>query len=125
MTERYSLNTLRPNNWYLNEDKVRRVREAWSKGEQDLLPPVLVVRIDDHWALIDGHSRAWVALEHGEVDILGMTLNNVDSEEFGLYEIIHRRGPSEGVRNLQDLSERILPSSEYEEKWIKYCRSLT
>ena len=44
-------------------------RVAWREGRGRELPPVLVTRIDEEWALIDGHSRALAALERGEAVI--------------------------------------------------------
>lgn len=57
---------LRPNDWFINQVKLESVREAWRRGEQEHLAPVLVAEIDGRLSLLDGHSRAYVTFQRGE-----------------------------------------------------------
>ena len=113
---------LRPNNWYLNHEKLKRVRMAWKSGEQDALPPVLVTEIDGELSLIDGHSRAYAAYERGETHIKAdvCELEKIEGSN-ALYRYIHREGPKLGVNTIADLRNRILPPDEHRRLWTGYC----
>lgn len=113
---------LRPNNWFISREKLDRVREAWDRGLQDNLPPVLVTCIEGQASLIDGHSRAYAAFEKGATKILALVEDLKDIEGSSeLYLHIHEEGPSQGIECIADLTERILDPEEYREKWIGYC----
>jgi hypothetical protein len=114
--------SLRPNNWYINREKLERVRSVWDNGDQDKLPPVLVTEIDGEASLIDGHSRAYAAFERGEIYIDAdiYTLEEIEGSS-ALYKHIHREGPKMGISTIADLQERILPSEEHKRLWTGYC----
>lgn len=122
METHVNLNDLRPNNWYINCAKLERVREAWLKGEQDLLPPILISEIDGTIALIDGHSRAYAAYENGQTRICAdlQKLEDIEGSR-GLYEHIHRAGPSQGIRTIADLASRIVSPQDHQSLWINWC----
>jgi hypothetical protein len=118
-----ALADLRPNNWYIHQDKLARARQAWVRGEGDQLPPVLVSRIDGQLSLIDGHARAYAAYEKGQTHIQAQVeiLEEIEGSK-ALYRHIHRRGPAVGVNRISDLGERILPPVEHERRWVAYCQ---
>ena len=124
-TKKVSLNCLRPNNWYLNIEKVNKIREVWSLRKQDELPFILVCEIDKVLAIIDGNTRAFVAWENGvkELEVRIEDLESID-EFGGLYKKIHRQGPVEGVSLVEDLSKRLLHPEEYQTKWLNKCQEL-
>ncbi|MGD8403161.1 MAG: hypothetical protein PVJ21_05835 [Anaerolineales bacterium] len=113
---------LRPNNWYLNREKLEHIRTAWNNGEQEQLPSVLVSEIDSELSLIDGHSRAYAAFERGETHI-NATVQGIESIEGSseLYRHIHREGPTLGINTIADLRECILPPEEHRRLWTGYC----
>ena len=117
-----SLSTLRPNNWFINRAKLQSVREAWRRGEQEHLPPVLVAEIEGELSLIDGHSRAFVAYERGETHIwaLALKLEQIEGSQ-ALYRHIHREGPRNGVETIADLSVRIVGPEDHQRLWVGYC----
>ena len=113
---------LRPNNWYINQEKLERVCAAWDNGEQEELPPVLVSEIDGELSLIDGHSRAFAAFERGETYINAdvCALEKIEGSS-ALYRHIHCEGPKQGIRTIADLRNRILPPEEHRHLWTGYC----
>jgi len=115
---------LRPNNWYINREKLERVRAAWENGKQNELPPVLVTEIDGELSLIDGHSRAYAAFERGESHI-GANICELEAIEgsSALYKHIHREGSKRGIQTIADLQGRILPLEEYRRLWTGYCNN--
>ncbi|MEW6686782.1 MAG: ParB/RepB/Spo0J family partition protein [Candidatus Edwardsbacteria bacterium] len=113
---------LRPNNWFINKAKLDKVREAWRRGEQELLPPVLVTRIDGELSLIDGHARAYAALENGLSEIRAVVedLDQIEGSK-ALYEHIHRESSKIGILTVADLGNRIVEPEEHERLWVGYC----
>lgn len=123
MHELVPLKDLRPNNWYINQAKLDRVREAWRLGEQDLLPPVLIAHIDGELGLIDGHARTYAAFENGATRIKALVQDLADIEgSRALYRHIHREGPNRGVLSIADLKDRIVTPEEHKRLWIDYCQ---
>lgn len=117
-----NLRELRPNNWYINREKLHRVRQAWAKGFENRLPPVLVSEIDGSLALIDGHSRAFAAYENGMVTIEAIVEKLEDIEgSIELYRFIHNSGPGLGVSTIADLVDRIVSPEEHWKLWISWC----
>ena len=113
---------LRPNNWFINRDRLEAVRKAWRRGEEVHLPPVLVTEIDGELSLIDGHSRAYAAWENGALRI-GAIVKDLDEIEGSkaLYKHIHREGPKLGIRTIGDLEGRIVGPREHRRLWVGYC----
>jgi hypothetical protein len=114
---------LRPNNWYINEAKLNRVREAWQQGSQDKLPPVLVTEIDGSLSLIDGHARTYAAYEMGETYLLAVfnDLGQIGGS-MALYKHIHQKGKKLGIETIADLKDRIVGPDDHERLWVGYCR---
>lgn len=122
LTKWVELLTLRPNNWYLNQAKLDRVRQAWRESQQDQLPPVLIATIDNQLSLIDGHSRAFAAFEQGQTMIQAHHQSLADiGGSAALYEYIHREGPEIGIHTIADLAKRILPPQEHQNRWSGFC----
>lgn len=122
MKVRLKISELRPNNWFLCEEKVLKIRNVWLLGKQSELPPVVVTRIDNQLSLIDGNTRAYVALENGSEEIEAELLNlNLIDGPLDLYTYIHRKGPANGVELVSDLQDRILSSDEFKKRWIDFC----
>ena len=113
---------LRPNNWYINQEKLDSARAAWNNGNEENLPSVLVTKIDGELSLIDGHSRAYAAFERGETYIKAEVeeLETIEGST-ALYEYIHRQGPARGIYSIADLGERIVSAEEHKRLWIEYC----
>lgn len=113
---------LRPNNWYINREKLNRVRAAWQNGEQGGLPPVLVAKIDGALSLIDGLSRSFAAFENGETYVKA-DIRDLESIEgcVALYRHIHRAGPERGICTIADLREYIVSPEAHRRLWVGYC----
>jgi len=116
------IKNLRPNNWYLCKEKVNKVRLSEKKLRSK---PIQVLQIDQDWALIDGHSRAYVAWEEKiewiECQILNA--NDCNPVELRLYQWIHRNSKRFGITLISDLKDRILPERDYETQWLGFCKT--
>lgn len=45
-----------PNNFYINKDKLEKIRKIYSEDENPVFPPVLVGIINGEYCLIDGYG---------------------------------------------------------------------
>jgi len=106
----------------LTQSKLAEVRQAWRRGKQDRLPPILVTEIDGELSLIDGHSRVLAAYESGATKI-GAEIRSLKEIEGSraLYKHIHREGPRRGIETIADLADRVLEADDHRKAWVGYC----
>ena len=125
MTKYVNIDSLRPNNWFLDKSKLENIRDIWNRGNQSSLPPVVVTLIDNELSLIDGHCRAFVALEKGVAEILADIL---EPSHFSHYidwlKVFHRQGPYVGVKNVHDLGKRVIDSKNIEQAPVHISQRL-
>ena len=125
MTKFVKLDQLRPNNWFLDKTKLNKIREIWQRGEQHLLPAVAVTLIDNEFCLIDGHCRAYVALENGVGMILADIIDTSDlTYNLEWLIIFHRQGPFIGVKCVGDLGRRIVEYKDTADRSLHISRRL-
>jgi hypothetical protein len=125
MTKFVNINGLRPNNWFLDKSKLEHIREVWNKGEQGELPAIVVTSIDNELSLIDGHCRAYVAMENGAGAILADIVEPSHfSHNLEWLIIFHRQGPYVGVKNIHDLGKRVIDSERVERKPVHVSQRL-
>lgn len=119
------IKNLIPNNFYLNEDKVKSVRQAYESNNQRVLPPVTVGVIGEEYSLIDGHSRAFVAFENGEKDIIAEVypIEEIPGPT-NLYIYLHNKAKELNLTSIDKLKNRILNSEKHEVLWVQYCQEL-
>jgi hypothetical protein len=108
MTTSVEISKLRPTFWYLERSKLEVIREVWRRGDESLLPPILVTYIDNEPTLIDGHCRAYVALINGATHIQAVSKNISETDNYyHLFYDIHQKCVGQGVLAIQDLENRI------------------
>lgn len=114
-----------PNNLYLNGDKIEKIKKGYDRNKILCLPPILVGIIDNEMALIDGHSRTWVAYNNGKTTIKAIIQ---PIEEMGdceeLYRRIHEIAKENKILDISCLSNRIVYGEEHEEKWVGFCNEI-
>lgn len=112
---------LQPSNWYLNQAKLERIREAWASGNQADLPPVLITQINEKLCLIDGHSRAYAAYENNSQRISAI-FEYLESIEgcAELYRHVYEEAQRMGLQTIADLAARILSPDDHKRLWIDY-----
>lgn len=118
------ISDLQPNNWYICQRKLDRIRRVWDRQEEGELPPVLVTKIDGRLSLIDGHCRTFVALEHGRhtIPAIYCPLTEIDDSS-KLYEHIHREGAKRKILHMMDLSGRVVSEEDYVRLWLRRCQA--
>lgn len=107
--EMVEIQGLRPNNWFLDRSKLAAIRQVWEKRQENALPPISVAFIDGQLSLLDGHCRAFVALENGQ-RMIPAVIEDLGSLEVprNVREYFHRQGPLVGIRHVPDLGKRIV-----------------
>jgi hypothetical protein len=113
VTTSVEISELRPTYWHLDRKKLEAVLEVWRRGEESLLPPILVTTIDNEVTLIDGHCRAYVALINGETYILA-SWENIEKAETNchLFKNFHQKCLGQGIMTIKDLEKRIFDLAE-------------
>lgn len=84
--------------------------------------PLPLKRLDDKIILTDGHTRAYAAYLAG-LDRVPFVWDE-DELNWNLYEKCVEACQKENVFTIQDLSNYIISSKDYETKWIKWCNTL-
>lgn len=114
-----------PNNFYISESKLNKVREAYGINNQDSLPPILVGIIGEEYALIDGHSRVMAAFENG-LETITADVHPIEEIEgpIDLYIAIYNKSKEMGLDSIERLKGKILVNEEYKKLWIEYCENL-
>lgn len=113
---------------YINERKLKAVREWLSEGEGFSSNPLPVYDFGDGYVLIDGHTRALAAFLQGTKEVCiepDETDYFDDAETLALYKTCIGWCVEENIKDVAALAERIIPDEEYEEKWIKRCAELS
>jgi hypothetical protein len=113
MTISVEISKLKPTNWYLERRKLEAIREAWRKGEESSLPPILITNIDNEITLIDGHCRAYTALVNGASSILAsLKKTRETNSNCYLFKNFHRKCVEQGIMTIGDLETRIFDLAE-------------
>lgn len=110
---------------YLNQDKICRIKQWFSKNDLDHFSPLPVHDFgNETYTLTDGHTRAFVAYQSGVfalpviydhddivTGIPGQILYQADIE---WCERFH-------LKRISDLKNRILDNQSYQKLWIERC----
>ena len=113
MTKYVDINTLRPNNWFLDKKKLENIRKTWLNGKQHLLPAITVTIIDGELSLIDGHCRAYVARENGAAEIPARIVDPAKIRgNIELLTLFHQQGPVIGIKRIADLGGKIIDTND-------------
>lgn len=114
-----------PNNFYINKEKLEKIRIIYSEDKNPVFPPVLVGIINEEYVLIDGHSRTMAAFENDKKFIYAQIhpIEEVPGPT-KLYLTIHNKSKEIGLESIENLQDRIIPNCEYEVLWVKYCDDL-
>lgn len=114
-----------PNNFYINKEKLEKIRNIYSDDKNPVFPPVLVGVINEEYVLIDGHSRAMAAFEHGK-KFISAEIHPIEDVPgpTKLYLTLYNKSKKMGLKSIENLQDRIVPNCEHEILWVKYCDDL-
>ncbi len=112
-----SLASLQPSQHCVSAGKLRLCREWFAEGHE--IDPIPVRRLMDRWLMLDGHSRAVLALEAGLTELSCF----VDAGAWNMAAYAEDLDAclSEGVRSALDLAGRVVSPRDYEVLRRKHC----
>ncbi len=111
------LSALQPSQLYLSEGKLRLCREWFDRGSE--IDPIPVRQFMNRSLMLDGHTRAAVALERG-MDTIPCSIDAGDWDMAAYAESLDAC-IAQGVTSVSALAERIVSPRENEVLWRKRC----
>lgn len=109
---------------YLSSRKVDAVLQWFHPANMDTYAPLPVYDFGDGLRLTDGHSRAYVAYRMGLQSIpVILDRSELVTGELGqkLYRADVEWAKRYGIRNVSDLSGRVVTDAEYNRLWKRRC----
>lgn len=115
----FTLLQLQPSQFYVSEEKIARI-ESWFRAD-DLrgFEPIPVYMLDGEPVMLDGHTRAVVALRHGLKKVPLMW--EPEEWDWEMYRRCVTACKKRGIRSPQDLLPRVISAAEYAIKWDQWC----
>lgn len=113
---------LQPSQLYISEGKLRLASEWFDKSDISKMDAVPIKQFHDRYLMTDGHTRAVLAYMNGFTKI-PCYLDN-DDLDMKAYTIDVKWCKNEGIKNVVDLTKRIVTTQQYEELWRKRCMEM-
>lgn len=115
---------LQPSQLYLSEKKLEVIKN-WLKSLESFKEPILVRRFSnsEKLVIVDGHTRAFAALQLGMTEIpVAFDEEELSENLTDLYETCVNWCQTENISTVKDLAHKILASEDYEINWIQRCQ---
>ncbi|MGT2933136.1 hypothetical protein [Streptococcus catagoni] len=119
--KKIKIKSLQPSQLYLSQKKLDAIRQWLDPQNNEPSQAIIVRKIADDLVILDGHSRAFVAMEKGCEDIL---VDYDEKDQWPYYEDCVRLCQKRHIYSVSDLKENILNEEDYKEKWITFCQNL-
>jgi len=117
-----SLRDLQPSQFYISEEKLASVEAWFDPADLSDFEPIPVKLLDGVPVMTDGHTRAVATLRAGLKRV--PLVWDEDELDWRLYRACVTACRRRGVVSPADLLGRIIPASEYAEKWDRWCDRL-
>ena len=117
-----SLRDLQPSQFYISEKKLASVEAWFHPADLSRFEPIPVKELDGVPVMTDGHTRAVAALRAG-LDRVPLVWDT-DELDWRLYRACVTACRRRGIDSPADLLDRVVPASEYAEKWDGWCDRL-
>lgn len=115
---------LQPSQLYLSKKKLEVVKN-WLKSLESFKEPILVRRFSssEKLVIVDGHTRAFAALQLGLTEIpVAFDEEELSEDLTALYETCVSWCQAENISTVKDLAHKILAPEDYEINWIQRCQ---
>ena len=113
------LHDLQPSQFYISEKKLHDIREWFDPQDLSGFEPIPVKMLDGVPVMTDGHTRAVAALLCG-LDRVPFCWDE-DDLDWEMYRRCVQECRKWDIFSPTDLLGRIIPESEYNEKWNRWC----
>ncbi len=113
------LDEIQPSQLFISSEKLSRVMRDLDPRRPGSLEPIPVKKLGNQVIFVDGHTRALAAYLCGfsEVPVFW----EEDELDWEAYEICVGWCKEEGIRQIADLKDRVVPPEDYEVLWLKRC----
>jgi RimJ/RimL family protein N-acetyltransferase len=116
------ISELQPSQLYISEGKLRLCSEWFDKNDISKMDAIPIKKFQDKHLMIDGHTRAVLAYQNG-FDKVPCYFDEA-TFDMAAYATDIDWCNSEGVKDIADLTKRIVPHKEYEVLWRKRCMDM-
>ena len=113
------LRDLQPSQFYISEEKLRRVELWFDPRDLSGFEPIPVKLLDGLPVMTDGHTRAVAAVQAGLTRV--PLCRETDALDWEMYRRCVSACRDRGVRSPLALAERVVSADEYAEKWDGWC----
>lgn len=130
MTTRVSPGGLQPSQPYVDAERLRDVLE-WFDPDAPAHDPIPVLPaerfdpgLDADFVIVDGHTRAFVAVLCGSETVRVVRDSERDDLSTGIYRTCVEWCLDAGVTEPADLVGRVVSPGTFREEWIERCQAL-
>lgn len=117
-----NLDELFPSQLFLNREKIEYFGKNINPFVLDKIPPISIRKFGDKTVFLDGHTRAFLAYEHGLQKV--PVYWEPEEYDWELYEICIQWCIDNKIMHISDLKDRILEKATFEKRWIGKCQDL-
>ena len=117
--EELKLKDLQPSQFYISEKKLHDIEMWLDPADLSGFEPIPVKILDGIPVMTDGHTRAAAALRAGLTSV--PLVADEDDLDWEMYRRCVQECRKRDIFSPADLLGRIIPESEYDEKWNRWC----
>lgn len=117
-----NLSDLQPSQLYICSEKLSAVEREMQTIGSNGFEPLPVKRLVSKVVLTDGHTRAFAAFRKGFTSVTAYW--DMDELDWEAYEICVEWCIQGNIHSVADLQNRIIPSDQYEQRWLMRCREM-
>lgn len=121
-TFKLKIKEIQPSQLYLNKEKLQIISEMLRYSPKSQIDPIPIKKLLNRLVATDGHSRLFVAWQHGFTEIDAYW--DIDEEDWEAYEICVNWCLKEEIEFIGDLQNRIIDNEDYSKLWIERCRKM-
>lgn len=116
------ISEIQPSQLYISAAKLEKVRADLRDGNLNQMTPLPVKKIGETVFFTDGHTRAFALAEQG-VEELSVYFDP-DPLDWLQYFICIKWCREQGLKNITDLTNRIIDHARYERVWHERCATM-
>ena len=116
-----NLDELFPSQLFLNREKIEFFNKHINPFVLDKIPPISIRKFGNKTVFLDGHTRAFLAYEHGLTQV--PVYWEPEEYDWELYEICIQWCLENHIHHISDLKTRILERGSFEKMWIGKCQA--
>ena len=116
------LDKIQPSQLFISSEKLSQVMKMFDSTEPESFEPIPVKNLGDQVIFVDGHTRVFVALLRGFLEV--SVYWEEDELDWDAYEICVEWCKNEGIHTIADLKDKVVSLQEYEIVWLKRCEKM-